>query len=416
MSFYSLREHKIITIMKLILSLLLSVIGYHSVSAMTSYDTKHFIESEIFDFSKDLINERLEIISDEIPFKYHPDMERFLKSYTTTGIREAQALIGRKDLYFPIIEHYLWKNGLPESLKYVTMVESKLRPTAVSRAGAVGLWQFMSPTALDYGLKINRYVDERKDPIKATEAAVSYLSDLYEEYEDWLLALAAYNCGPSKVNRAIRSARSRDFWKIRRYLPRQTQKYIPAILAAGYISNYYDYHNIEPLVPTHALEKIEAVTIYERLSFEEIAERTNLSPSLLYKLNPSYRKGFIPESRKGNYLVLPISVVDDFERALPISAHVIEKRKKATYRLEDNAEESVVVPPPYVQKEIPYDHSMGEHMIRSTYTVLATDNIYSLARLFKCDVRQIQRWNQLPTDEVFAGQQLVLYFPKETVK
>lgn len=371
--------------MKLYLAFLLSLISYVLLATPTN-EKNHLIENEVFDFSKDLISERLEIISDEIPFTYHPDIEKFLKSYTTTGIRQAQALIGKKDIYFPMIEHYLWIYDMPESLKYVAMVESKLRPTAVSKSGAVGLWQFMHPTAVDYGLKINRYVDERKDPIKSTEAAVLYLNDLHDEFDDWLLAIAAYNCGPSNVRRAIRNGRSRDFWKIRKYLPRQTQKYIPAIIAAGYISNYYDYHNIEPRVPEYGQEIAESIKVYERLTFKEIAARTGISTEILYKLNPSYRKGVIPQGTAGNYLVLPQSVMHHFE-----------------------------MPPPYMKiegREKSYRDNAGQDMIKSSYTVVIGDQLENLAQLFKCTTRQIQRWNQLPTPNIIPGQTLVLYFPK----
>ncbi|MFK7936704.1 MAG: lytic transglycosylase domain-containing protein [Saprospiraceae bacterium] len=166
--------------------------------------------------SEDLIRQRLELISSEVDFRYTPEVHDRIVEYTTYGVRQTENMLGRVPVYLPIVEYHLRKNNLPENLKYLPIVESNLQPKAASGVGAVGLWQFMEGTAKELGLKINSQVDERRDPVKSTEAALRYLSNLHKKYQDWNLVFAAYNCGPGNVNKAIRKAGGqRDFWSIR---------------------------------------------------------------------------------------------------------------------------------------------------------------------------------------------------------
>ena len=175
---------------------------------------------------------------------------------------------------------------MPLDLKFLSVVESALNPMAVSRSGAVGLWQFMPATGREYGLKISRYVDERKDPVKSTLAAIKYLKKQYNRYGNWELALAAYNGGPGRVNRAIKRGRSKNFWRIRKYLPRETRNYVPAYIAATYIANFYHMHDLVPIYPDLELQLTESVKVYETLNFSEIEAITGTPEYIIEILNP----------------------------------------------------------------------------------------------------------------------------------
>lgn len=331
--------------------------------------------------SEEIIRERLALISDDIDFRYNAEVHDLIVEYTTYGIRQTENLLGRMPVYLPVIEYHLRENNLPESLKYLPIVESKLLPHAKSGVGAVGLWQFMEGTAKELGLKINAQVDERRDPIKSTEAALRYLSILHKKYSDWNLVFAAYNCGPGNVNKAIRKAGGqRDFWSIRKYLPVQTQKYVPAIIAAGYITNYYEQHGITPSYLDYGVSDVRSVQIFNRLSLKEVANMTGTSQKLIQKLNPSYLQSIIPATEKGNYLILPVGAMGIFNGL------------NYSYNTE---------------KAIPDDS------FKSSYRVKVGDSIAKLADLFNCTIDEIQNWNQLVIPEVFADQQLTVYFPNE---
>lgn len=343
-----------------------------SLSYLSNYSTSS---------SEEVIRERLALISDDIDFRYNGEVHDLIVEYTTYGIRQTENLLGRMPVYLPIIEYHLRKNNLPESLKYLPIVESKLLPHAKSGVGAVGLWQFMEGTARELGLKINAEVDERRDPIKSTEAALEYLSILHKKYRDWNLAFAAYNCGPGNVNKAIRMAGgNRDFWSIRKYLPSQTQKYVPAIIAAGYITNYYNEHGITPSYLDYGVSDVRSVQIYNELSLKEVARMTGISQKLIQKLNPSYLHATIPSTEKGNYLILPVAAMGIFNGL------------NYSYKEE---------------KVIPNDS------FKSSYRVKVGDSIAKLAELFNCTIDEIQNWNQLIIPEVFADQQLTVYFPND---
>ena len=197
-----------------------------------------------------------------------PQVKKSIARLLNSGRRETEKFLGKGVLYFPVFDQYLERYQLPEELRFLPVVESRLKPNATSAAGASGLWQFMPATARAYELNVNRKVDERLDPHKSTEAAVSLLADLYEEFGDWGLALAAYNCGPSRVKRAIRKTGCNNFWDIRKYLPRQTQQYIPAFLAAVYVCRNFELHNLEPRFP-------EGAKSDDRLSHMMIIKKTH---------------------------------------------------------------------------------------------------------------------------------------------
>lgn len=270
-------------------------------------------ETRAFSYHKADIQERLADMTCLFEPKYTNEVEAYLRSYLTYGYKDAEDLLGRSVVYFPIFEHYLQLSGLPEELKYLPLIESRLRPYAASTAGAAGLWQFMSPTAKSMGLKIDGYIDERKDPYKSTMVALEYLSELYTKFGSWELALAAYNCGASRVNRAIRYAGTTDFWKVSQFLPSETQKYIPRFIAANYLMNFYHLHGLTPKFPSFELQWTRTTKVYDYLTFSQITKATGAHSSLLHRLNPGYKKGIIPANRLGNFLVLPEPAMKKFK-------------------------------------------------------------------------------------------------------
>lgn len=224
---------------------------------------------------------------------------------------DSRYILGRTSLYFPKIENILREKGLPEELKFIAVIESSLQPEAVSRQGATGLWQFMKNTAILYGMEISKYVDERKDVIISTEKAADYLSALYQIYGNWTVALAAYNCGPGNVNKAIKKAGGViDYWKIVPFLPRETREYIPRFIAASYLMNYYYLHGLEPIEPEQELKFTGAVRVFEKINFKDLETDLGVDLELLKKLNPIYVKGIVPKTSSGKYiLTLPESAL-----------------------------------------------------------------------------------------------------------
>ncbi len=254
-----------------------------------------------------LIENRLRNITSEVDLKLTKEAERCIRNYTTKHRNGSESLLGRVSIHFPFIEHKLRESNLPDELKYLAIVESNLRSDVYSRTGAAGLWQFMKGTGKSYGLKINNTVDERRDPIKATEAALNYLSDLYNQFDDWTLALAAYNCGPGNVRKAMRRSGKKDYWGIRSYLPKETRKYIPRFVAASYIMNYYHDYDLQPELPEDEYRFTATAKVFDHISFKNLSAEIGLAKETISALNPSYLKSYIPKNPAGYFLTLPES-------------------------------------------------------------------------------------------------------------
>ena len=236
---------------------------------------------------------------------------KFIDTYSTRMKGSVAIMLGSANFYNPIFEEALERYGLPLELRYLPVIESALRPSATSRAGAAGLWQFMIGTGKRYGLEVNTLVDERRDPIKSSEAAAHYLSDLYDMFGDWGLAIAAYNCGEGNVQKAITRSGSQegaDFWSIYNRLPRETRGYVPAFIAATYIMNYYCEHGIVPHEATLPLES-DTVVVSREVSFAQIASKCHVSVDELRAINPQYRKDIVPADYT---LRLPAGSIEDF--------------------------------------------------------------------------------------------------------
>lgn len=263
-------------------------------------------------FDKEVYIDRLKRLPTIIEMPYNDVVQKFIDRYSGKLRRSVSYMLGAGNFYMPIFEEALEAYNLPLELKYLPVIESALNPTAVSRVGATGLWQFMIGTGKRYGLEVNSLIDERRDPVKSSYAAAHYLSDLYKIFDDWSLVIAAYNCGPDKVNKAIHRAKgSADYWNIYPYLPKETRGYVPAFIAANYIMNYYCDHNICPMV-TELPIKTDTVVVNKDLHLEQIAQVLNINIQHLRCLNPQYRRDIVNGLNKPMTVRLPSTLVGSF--------------------------------------------------------------------------------------------------------
>lgn len=263
-------------------------------------------------FDKEVYIDRLKRLPTIIEMPYNDVVQKFIDRYSGKLRRSVSYMLGASNFYMPIFEEALEAYNLPLELKYLPVIESALNPTAVSRVGATGLWQFMIGTGKRYGLEVNSLIDERRDPVKSSYAAAHYLSDLYKIFDDWSLVIAAYNCGPDKVNKAIHRAKgSADYWNIYPYLPKETRGYVPAFIAANYIMNYYCDHNICPMVTELPL-KTDTVVVNKDLHLEQIAQVLNINIQHLRNLNPQYRRDIVNGLNKPMTVRLPATLIGSF--------------------------------------------------------------------------------------------------------
>ena len=347
-------------------------------------------------FDEAVTKERLKTLDCLVKPKYNPTVRSYILTYTQKNRAKAEAILGRATLYFPIFEQKLREAGMPDELKYLSVVESALVPEAVSRSGAVGLWQFMPVTGSEYGLKIDDTVDERSDPHRSTDAAIRYLQRQYKRFGSWELALAAYNCGPGRVNRAVRRSGSKNFWKLYRYLPRETRSYVPAFIGATYLYKYYQQHQLTPQYPSLDMQLTKTIKTTEYLRFDQLSAVTQLPQYMIEALNPSYQNGYIPANYQGNYLTLPARVMPAVHDFLAQSA-VGEAR--VTVPAERTARWS-------------YRHNDDAYYAQSSYTVGSGESLYQIAERLNVHTAHLMAWNQLTIAYVRPGQELQYYFPR----
>ena len=297
--------------------------------------------------------------------------------------------------YFPIFEAALSKYNVPLELKYLPVIESALNARAISKAGAGGLWQFMVSTGRIYGLEVNSLVDERCDPVKSSDAAARYLRDLYNIYQDWHLVIAAYNCGPGNVAKAMRHAGGgkRDYWQIYPYLPRETRGYVPIFIAANYIMNYYKFHNMCPAQPTVTVAT-DTMMVDRRINLQQVADVLDLSIEELRFLNPQYRQDIVPGNIKPYPLVLPFN---------QITAYIDNKDSIAAYRAAELVPQRARVEPLHGSPAATGSGDVTYHKVRSGETLGA------IASRYHVTVSQIKKWNGLRNSMIRAGQRLKIY-------
>ncbi|TYC15633.1 LysM peptidoglycan-binding domain-containing protein [Bizionia gelidisalsuginis] len=344
------------------------------------------------ELSTDTLKARLERLNARTPFnvEYNPGLESVIKSFLKRRHQSLERLMGLSHFYFPMFERELDNYNIPLEMKYLAIVESALKPRAKSRVGATGLWQFMYATGKQYGLEVSSYVDERSDPIKATESAAKYLARLYEIFEDWDLALAAYNSGPGNVNKAIRrSGGSKNYWNIRPNLPRETAGYVPAFLATMYIFEYADEHGFIKHKPQFNYIETDTVRIKQTITLGQVSEYTGVTIETLQFLNPSYKLDVIPFIKDKNYtLRLPREDVGTFVN-----------NEKEIYG--------------FVQKELDSREKPLPQLVnadtKTRYKVRSGDYLGKIARKFGVRVSQIKKWNGLRSNNLKVGQRLTIY-------
>lgn len=344
---------------------------------------------------------RLSQIPAIMELAYNDIVKRFIELYTVRKRKQVEYMLGAGKYYFPIFEQALDAAGLPMELKYLPVIESALNPRAFSRAGASGLWQFMYPTGKIYGLEGNSLIDERRDPIKATKAAVRYLKDLYGIYNDWALVIAAYNCGPGNVNKAIkRSGGKRDYWGIYPFLPKETRGYVPAFIAATYTMTYYKEHNFCPNAVDMSIT-CDTLMVSDRLHFIQISEVLGVDLCELEALNPQYRQQVLP----GNGVAYPLCLPQRF-----VNTFIDRKDSIVAYKADSlHTNRITVVPasrdPYYGRVKGGRGRAVGPAKA-GEYVVRQGDTLSGIARKFGLKVATLKRMNGLRSDRINLGQRL----------
>lgn len=351
----------------------------------------------LIDFAEEEVKERLLLLDQSLLEHRFDDAVKRLIAYHLRHPKQTARNVGRAVAYFPIFEAELAAAGLPETIKYLPVIESALLPRALSRVGAEGLWQFMPETAPEYGLRIDDMVDERLDAHLATRAAIRYLQSAYDYLGDWSLALAAYNSGKGRVRRAQRRSGGKNFWALRRHLPRETRNYVPAFIAAIYLTEFYAAHDIEPLFPSLDEQLLELVVIEQPLSFYRISQVTGLSIDFIQRLNPAYLQGFLPAYPGGHHLLLP-------QRSLPALKSYLNQY--------GHLEDEPVLPWASIVK--PVDYQVEDELNYKQYTTYVTtgDSLESIAERLHFSSSQLAIWNGFsPIDSLVAEQEITYYRP-----
>lgn len=365
-------------------------------SLLSDWQTRNFL---IFDescettginpeFDAQTYAHRLSRLPNVIEMPYNEIVQKYINQYSGRLRNSVAVLLGASNFYNPIFEEALESYQLPLELKYLPIIESALNPTATSRAGAVGLWQFMIGTGKQYGLEVTSLIDERRDPIKASYAAAHYLRDLYNIFGDWTLVIASYNCGPNNVNKAIkRAGGTKDYWSIYPYLPNETRGYVPAFIAANYIMNYYCDHNICPVNTTLPMGT-DTIQVSRNVRMERISTLCNIEEEELRRLNPQYRTNLIPGNVRPCTLRMPTAAINAF----------IE------------AGDSIYVPQSEVLniKKVPAAAKTGKSSKRSgsTITVRRGDTLGAIAKRNRTTVSRLKKLNGLRSNNIRAGQRL----------
>ena len=353
----------------------------------------HFANDSVPRYDDMVYESRMAKLDAQSPFDliYNDAVKGYIDLYAMRKRELVSRMMAQSQYYFPMFEEILDKYNLPLELKYLAICESALNPNAKSRAGAMGLWQFMYPTGKMYNLNVSSYIDERCDPYKSTIAAAEYLSFLYKMFNDWEMVLAAYNGGPGTVNRAIRrSGGKKTYWEIRPFLPRETQGYVPAFIDVNYIMNYAPEHNLYPSIPKKTFFQVDTVQIRQQISFAQLSEVLNIPLEDVQYLNPCYKKGVIPHNPTGEpyTLVLPTSKIGSFiTNEMAIYNYLKDDKNNELLAIEETKSSKVHV----VKK--------GEHLS-------------TIAKKYGCTISELQSWNSLKKLAVVPGQKLTVYTSK----
>lgn len=346
-----------------------------------SYDIVDF-DADQLPVTEALFNEHVSSLEFEIPMNYNPQVKAQIDFFATRWQKKLKEVVSRSEYYFPIYEEILDKHDMPLELKYLSIIESGLNPYAHSRAGAVGPWQFMPATGRIFDLDVNYRIDERRSIEKSTNAACSYLRQMYDMFGDWQVALASYNCGPGNVRKAIRYSGRTDFWGMYPYLPRETRNYVPKFIAMAYIMNYYEHYGITP-APINDYEYcIDQVYCKEGMEFEAIAEQLGLTVEELMRFNPELKVPHIPKTTGGYRLTIPADKTTYFydheEQIFALSNTILEEKAIA----EANRPQEVI------------------HVVRKG------ECLPIIARKYGCTVTQLKSWNNIHGSVIHPNQKL----------
>lgn len=358
------------------------------------YDTDCTNSAVIPQFSDSIYIDRLQRMPTIMEMPYNAIVREYIDRYAVKLRNQVSVMLAANNFYMPLFEEALDAYDLPLELKYLPIIESALKPTARSRAGALGLWQFMLKTGRLYGLESNSLVDDRLDPIKATWAAARYLREMYDIYKDWHLVIAAYNCGPGNVNKAIRRAGgATDYWSIYNYLPRETRGYVPAFIAANYIMNYYCHHNICPM-NTEIIPPTDTLQISRELHLQQVADLCDITIDELKSLNPQYKRNIIPGNTKPYTLRLPQTKIATF---IDNQDTIYNHRAAELFKNRKTVAVSNKITPTVGKGTLSY------HTIRSGET------LSTIAQRYGVKVSQLKDWNGLSSNRIRAGKKLKIY-------
>ena len=366
-------------------------------------------------YEKEVYIDRLKRLPNIMEMPYNDIVQKFIDRYTGRLRRSVSYMLGASNFYMPIFEDALMAYDVPLELKYLPVIESALNPKATSRVGAAGLWQFMPSTGKQYGLEINSLVDERRDPVKSSYAAARFLRDLYKIYGDWSLVIAAYNCGPENVRKAIqRSNGKADYWSIYPYLPRETKGYVPAFIAANYVMTYYCDHNICPMRTTLPA-KTDTVTVTRDVHLKQIADVCGVSLDELRALNPQYRRDIVNGNSKPSAIRLPISVVNSFI-SNEDSIYNYQADQLFTRRSLVEVDESVQPRSSYSRKSYSSSSSTGRskkgkrNRKKSTrsksVTIKNGDTLSEIAARHHTTVKKLRKLNGISGSNIRAGKKI----------
>ncbi len=378
----------------------------------TASDDSYSSKKDV-DTSDEVIKQRLASMPTVIEMPFNSIVRQYIDRYTKNGRPQVSAILGLGLYYMPIFEQALEERGLPQELKYLPVIESALDPNAVSKHGATGLWQLMLATGKGLGLECNSLVDERRDPYASSKAAAELLKQLYDSYGDWSLAIAAYNCGPSTVNKAIRraggDATKADFWKVYPYLPEETRGYVPMFIAANYVMTYYPKHNISPVLPTKPLVT-DTIGVAERMHFDQIEAVLAIPKEELRILNPQYREDIIPGSPERAYmLVLPSKQIHAYLMSHDqiIGYQADKYRRRATVQPGKPVDEALVVAAAE-EEETDILPVADTPTTTVSHKVAAGETLTSIAAKYGVQAADIRTANNLRRNAVRVGQVLTI--------
>ena len=371
----------------------------HADFAIDTFPHSHRDDS-VPKFADSVYINRIKNLQSAIDLSYNKTVRNFIHVYTLERREKVEIMLGLKSYYFPLFERIFDQYEIPLELKYLAIIESALNPRAISRAGATGIWQFMYGTGKLYELTINSFVDERRDPLKATYAAGKYLKDLYQIFGKWDLAIAAYNCGPGNVRKAIyRAGGKNNFWDIYYFLPYETRGYFPAFVAAMYVMNYHESHNLYPK-PIDIPYLTDTLMVNQKLHLKQVSEVLGIPLKQLQDLNPQYRRNLIPASKEHTFsLRIPMNETGNF---LQLQDSIYSYKDSVFFRqdiIKNPRKSHFVYQPPKNKAKVYYEVKPG-------------DNLGYIAEWFHVRASQLRYWNNMRGSLIRTGQKLVVYVPK----